>query len=95
MSAEQPAAAGWLEFRDKWLDSEPDMRVAQLFFAPLRDPRIQTLLTLEHELAEAAFSASDSSVALAAATKIWRRMFSDELTLSTNALNFMKTRWAG
>ncbi|MCX7421552.1 MAG: sugar phosphate isomerase/epimerase [Planctomycetia bacterium] len=30
--------------------------------------------------------------ALAAATKIWRRMFTDELTLATNALKFMKTR---
>jgi len=33
--------------------------------------------------------------ALAAATKIWRRMFTDELTLATNALKFMKTRWQG
>ena len=33
--------------------------------------------------------------ALAAATKIWRRMFSDELTLATNALKFMKSRWQG
>jgi D-psicose/D-tagatose/L-ribulose 3-epimerase len=31
--------------------------------------------------------------ALAAATKIWRRMFPDELTLANNALKFMKTRW--
>jgi len=31
--------------------------------------------------------------ALAAATKIWRRMFTDELTLATNALKFMKSRW--
>ena len=33
--------------------------------------------------------------ALAAATKIWRRMFTDELTLATNALKFMKSRWQG
>src|SRR5712691_5463610 len=31
--------------------------------------------------------------ALAAATKIWRRMFTDELTLATNALKLMKSRW--
>lgn len=31
--------------------------------------------------------------ALAAATKIWRRMFTDELTLAANALKFMKTKW--
>jgi len=31
--------------------------------------------------------------ALAAATKIWRRMFTDELTLATNALKFMKSKW--
>jgi D-psicose/D-tagatose/L-ribulose 3-epimerase len=33
--------------------------------------------------------------ALAAATKIWRRMFPDELTLSARALAFMKQRWQG
>lgn len=33
--------------------------------------------------------------ALAAATKIWRRMYTDELTLATNALKFMKSRWQG
>ena len=32
---------------------------------------------------------------IAAATKIWRRMFTDELTLATNALKFMKSRWQG
>ncbi len=33
--------------------------------------------------------------ALAAATKIWRRMFTDELTLAANSLKFMKARWQG
>ena len=33
--------------------------------------------------------------ALAAATKIWRRMYTDELTLASNALKFMKSRWEG
>ena len=33
--------------------------------------------------------------ALAAATKIWRRMFTDELTLATNSLKFMKTNSQG
>ncbi len=32
---------------------------------------------------------------LAAATKIWRRMFSAEEDLATNALSFMKSRWEG
>lgn len=32
---------------------------------------------------------------LAAATKIWRKMFSDELTLAKNGLAFMKSRWEG
>ena len=31
---------------------------------------------------------------LAAATKIWRRMFPSEEYLSREALRFMKTRWA-
>ncbi len=31
---------------------------------------------------------------LAAATKIWRRMFKDELQLSRDGLQFMKTEWA-
>jgi D-psicose/D-tagatose/L-ribulose 3-epimerase len=31
--------------------------------------------------------------ALAAATKIWRRMFPTEEYLATNALKFMKSRW--
>ncbi len=33
--------------------------------------------------------------ALAAATKIWRRMFKDEITLATNGLAFMKSKWEG
>lgn len=33
--------------------------------------------------------------ALAAATKIWRRMFPSEEYLATRALKFMKTRWEG
>lgn len=33
--------------------------------------------------------------ALAAATKIWRRMFPNEEYLATNALKFMKSRWEG
>jgi len=32
--------------------------------------------------------------AIAAATKIWRRMFKDELQLATEALKFMKDNWA-
>lgn len=32
---------------------------------------------------------------LAAATKIWRRMYADEETLARNALAFMKSRWEG
>ena len=31
---------------------------------------------------------------LAAATKIWRRMFKDEMQLSRDGLHFMKTEWA-
>lgn len=30
---------------------------------------------------------------LSAATRIWRRMFADELTLAHEALDFMRTRW--
>lgn len=33
--------------------------------------------------------------ALAAATKIWRRMYSSEADLAKNALAFMKSRWEG
>jgi len=33
--------------------------------------------------------------ALAAATKIWRRMYPSEEYLSTRALRFMKARWQG
>lgn len=33
--------------------------------------------------------------ALAAATKIWRRMYPSEEYLATNALKFMKSRWEG
>ncbi len=32
---------------------------------------------------------------LAAATKIWRKMFPDEMTLAKNGLAFMKSRWEG
>ena len=32
---------------------------------------------------------------LAAATKIWRRMFPSEEHLAREALRFMKSRWAG
>jgi phytoene synthase len=65
VSDAEPATAAWLEFRDKWFESEPDARVAQLFFPALRELRIQTLLTLEHEFAATAFAASDADVALA------------------------------
>ena len=33
--------------------------------------------------------------ALAAATKIWRRMYPSEEHLATRALKFMKARWEG
>jgi D-psicose/D-tagatose/L-ribulose 3-epimerase len=33
--------------------------------------------------------------ALAAATKIWRRMFTSEAQLAADALDFMRTRWEG
>ena len=32
--------------------------------------------------------------AIAAATKIWRRMYKDELHLAKESLDFMKTNWA-
>ena len=54
-------------------------------FAPLAVNRGQTVLDL----------AQCDLPDLAAATKIWRRMFPTEEHLAKNGLEFMKSRWQG
>jgi hypothetical protein len=50
---------------EQWLDAEPEARLARMFVAEARDPRIAALEAIGHELHATLFEASDDRVAQA------------------------------
>lgn len=53
------------EYIERWLHDEPEARVARLFVAEARNPGVELVEAIGHQLLRSMFAVSDTSVALA------------------------------